>query len=98
MLAGAPMRRRIERRRGTRAQAVRQDARGSFADAMGYNGRGVALAALLGRHLAHLTTGRRPELGPVSDGRFEPIPFHALRVPAKQVAISWKQLTDRFGL
>ncbi len=66
--------------------------------AMGYNGRGVALAALLGGRLAGMTMQQNVNLGPISEGAFAPIPFHALRVPAKQVAISWMQLRDRLGL
>ncbi|MBC5767889.1 NAD(P)/FAD-dependent oxidoreductase [Ramlibacter albus] len=65
---------------------------------MGYNGRGVALSALFGRLLANRVAGHAPAVGPMSSGRFEPIPFHALRVPAKQVAITWKQLVDALGV
>jgi gamma-glutamylputrescine oxidase len=65
--------------------------------AMGYNGRGVALAALFGQQLARRAIGEQPTMGPMTDGRFLPIPFHALRVPAKQVAISWKQFLDAFA-
>ncbi len=65
--------------------------------AMGYNGRGVALAALLGGKLAALAMQQSVSLGPISEGAFAPIPFHALRVPAKQVAISWMQLRDKLG-
>ncbi|MEJ7931231.1 FAD-binding oxidoreductase [Ramlibacter sp. AN1015] len=65
---------------------------------MGYNGRGVALAALFGRKLAQMALGDMPQLGPMSEGSFQPIPFHAFRVPAKQVVISWKQLVDSLGV
>ena len=65
---------------------------------MGYNGRGVALSALFGRELAQLATGQAPpRLGPMTDGWFQPIPFHALRVPAKQAAITWKLFMDALG-
>jgi glycine/D-amino acid oxidase-like deaminating enzyme len=50
--------------------------------AMGYNGRGVALARLLGHMLADLSAGQGSKLGPLASS-LEPIPFHALRVPAK---------------
>jgi gamma-glutamylputrescine oxidase len=66
--------------------------------AMGYNGRGVALSALFGRALARLAAGEAPQLGPMSQAPFQPIPFHALRVPAKQVALSWKQFVDALGV
>lgn len=64
---------------------------------MGYNGRGVALSALFGRHLADLAVGEVPRLGPMTNGRFQPIPLHSLRVPAKQIAITWKQVMDTLG-
>jgi gamma-glutamylputrescine oxidase len=62
--------------------------------AMGYNGRGVALAALLGKQLARRCMGAVDSLGPITEARFPAIPFHSLRVPAKQIAISWRQLLD----
>lgn len=66
--------------------------------ALGYNGRGVALTALLGRHLAQRIAGGAAEgLGPIETGRFDNIPFHSLRVPAKQVAITYKQVVDALG-
>ncbi len=62
---------------------------------LGYNGRGVLLATLFGQRLAALAHGRSPPaLGPMSDSRFGSIPFHALRVPAKQVALTWLQCVD----
>jgi len=66
--------------------------------ALGYNGRGVALSALLGRELARRATGEaRETLGPLSERRFDRIPFHGLRVPAKQLAIKYMQLVDKLG-
>ena len=64
---------------------------------MGYNGRGVALSALLGRMLANQACGQPEALGPITQGRFAPIPFYALRVPAKQVAIGYFRLLDMLG-
>lgn len=62
---------------------------------MGYNGRGLVLATLFGRHLASRAMGHADEsLGPMSAGPFEPIPFHALRVPAKQATITWMRCVD----
>jgi len=66
--------------------------------ALGYNGRGVALSALLGRELARRATSAcSGSLGPMSESRFASIPFHALRLPAKQLAIQWMQARDRLG-
>jgi gamma-glutamylputrescine oxidase len=62
---------------------------------LGYNGRGVLLATLFGRQLASLAMGEgQPALGPMNEGRFVPIPFHALRVPAKKLALTWLQFVD----
>jgi gamma-glutamylputrescine oxidase len=64
---------------------------------MGYNGRGVALSALFGAMLSRLVAGDAIDLGPMSHGRFDPIPFHALQVPAKAVAITYKRILDAVG-
>ncbi|MDO8300808.1 FAD-binding oxidoreductase [Lacisediminimonas sp.] len=63
---------------------------------LGYNGRGVGLAALVGKQLAAQVAGEPPSMGPISDGRFDPIPLHGLRRPAKQAAIWYHQVMDRF--
>ena len=65
--------------------------------AMGYNGRGVALSALLGGMLAQYACGQTPSLGPITQTSFDPIPLHFLRVPAKQVAIGYFKLLDALG-
>lgn len=64
---------------------------------LGYNGRGIALSALFGERLAALAAGEDVRLGPLTDNRFDPIPFHALQVPAKAVAIAYKRLLDAVG-
>jgi glycine/D-amino acid oxidase-like deaminating enzyme len=65
--------------------------------AMGYNGRGVALATLLGQMLADLSAGQENELGPLT-GAFMPIPFHAFRVPAKKVIMTYYKIRDALGV
>jgi gamma-glutamylputrescine oxidase len=65
--------------------------------AMGYNGRGVALATLLGQMLADLSAGQENELGPLT-GAFMPIPFHAFRVPAKKVIMTYYKIRDGLGV
>jgi glycine/D-amino acid oxidase-like deaminating enzyme len=65
--------------------------------AMGYNGRGVALATLLGQMLADLSAGQENELGPLT-GAFMPIPFHAFRVPAKKVIMTYYKIRDALGI
>ncbi len=69
----------------------------SVSYALGYNGRGVALSALLGGMLARVACGDAVDLGPMNHGRFGSIPFHGLRVPAKQVAIAYYKLLDAIG-
>lgn len=66
--------------------------------AMGYNGRGVVLSAFLGQVLAKYACGESVDLGPLTKTRFDPIPFHFLRVPAKQVSITCFRLLDALGL
>jgi glycine/D-amino acid oxidase-like deaminating enzyme len=65
--------------------------------AMGYNGRGVALATLLGHMLADFSTGQGGELGPLT-GPMESIPFHAFRVPAKKVVMTYYKIRDAFAV
>ncbi|MGH8616061.1 MAG: NAD(P)/FAD-dependent oxidoreductase [Burkholderiales bacterium] len=69
----------------------------SVSYALGYNGRGVALSALLGRMLAHRACGEPVDAGPMSKTGFGGIPLHALRVPAKQLAITYYRLLDAIG-
>jgi gamma-glutamylputrescine oxidase len=65
--------------------------------AMGYNGRGVALATLLGRMIADLSAGDETTLGPIT-GPFTSIPFHAFRVPAKKMVMTYYKLRDALDL
>ncbi len=66
--------------------------------ALGYNGRGVAMATAMGRVLADWARGTpEAELDfPVTDLR--PIPFHFLRRPAVSALLNWYRLRDRFGI
>lgn len=64
--------------------------------AAGYNGTGVAMSSLMGRYLAMLTRGEKPELGVI--GRpLAPIPLHALTMPAVKLVTAWYQLLDGLG-
>lgn len=65
---------------------------------MGYNGRGIGLAALFGERLAALAEGEPVDLGPLTAAPFSPFPFHSLHVPGKAVAIAGKRLLDALGL
>ncbi len=65
--------------------------------AVGYNGRGVAMASILGKVLADWASDvPEPDLDfPVT--RLHPIPFHFLRRPAVAATIAWSRLKDRWG-
>lgn len=62
--------------------------------ALGYNGRGVAMATVLGKVLADLASGVPEERVdfPVTD--LKPIPFHFLRKPAVVAAVAWSRWRD----
>ena len=65
-----------------------------IAYAMGYGGRGVALANMLGKYLAQIVEGKTVDAGPMSTNAFDPIPFHAFRVPGMQIVARWYQYLD----
>lgn len=62
---------------------------------LGYNGRGIAMATLMGRILADRVGGRDTEF-PVT--QLTPIRWHALRQPLMSAAIAYYRLKDRIGL
>lgn len=63
---------------------------------LGYNGRGIAMATLMGRWLvAKALLGEMPPL-PIT--QIEPIRWHRFRRPAIQLGITWAWLRDRMGL
>jgi glycine/D-amino acid oxidase-like deaminating enzyme len=61
---------------------------------LGYNGRGVAMATVMGKLLAERTLGASPaEIGwPVTP--IEPIRFHRWRLPAMALVVRWKRFQD----
>lgn len=71
------------------------DARTAFS--AGYNGTGIAMASLLGRHVLDLVLGEEIDLGLMRRARPEAIPFHVLREPAVRVVAGWYQFLDRIG-
>ncbi|MCC5857658.1 MAG: FAD-binding oxidoreductase [Ectothiorhodospiraceae bacterium] len=62
--------------------------------ALGYNGRGVAMATVMGRLLADLVSGTAPERLPYPVTPLRPIPLHALRGPAVRVLVQYYRLLD----
>lgn len=65
--------------------------------AMGYNGRGVAMASVMGKVLADWASGTPEDQldYPVTPAR--PIPFHFMRKPAVIATVAWSRLQDRLG-
>jgi glycine/D-amino acid oxidase-like deaminating enzyme len=62
--------------------------------ALGYNGRGVAMATAMGRLLAARALGATPDqIGwPVTP--IAPIPLHRWRLPAMALVVRWKRFQD----
>ncbi len=65
--------------------------------AMGYNGRGVAVASAMGKVLADWATDMPADAldYPMTSPR--PIPFHFMRKPAVIATVAWSRLQDRLG-
>ena len=61
--------------------------------ALGYNGRGVAMATLMGSVLADRVLGRGAPVFPESSLR--PVPLHRWRRPVFEIAVAWKRTLDR---
>jgi glycine/D-amino acid oxidase-like deaminating enzyme len=62
--------------------------------ALGYNGRGVALASRMGKLVADHLTGAPPEAIGFPVSRIQPLPFWSLRQPALSALIGWYRLRD----
>lgn len=64
---------------------------------LGYNGTGIAMASLLGKHALDLVLGETLDLGPMRRDRPEGIPFYFLREPAVRSVAGWYQFLDYIG-
>ena len=64
---------------------------------LGYNGAGIAMATLLGRHAVDLVLGEQPELGPMLRPRPQGTPFYFLREAGIRTVAGWYQFLDRIG-
>jgi len=63
---------------------------------LGFNGKGVAMATLMGKLLAACIEHDKNETAfPLSD--LKPLPLHAVRKPIVQSVVYWKQLMDRLN-
>ena len=65
--------------------------------ALGYNGRGVAMATAMGRVLAQWGQGAPAEALDFPVTKAKPIPLHALRQPAVGAVVAYNRLRERWG-
>ncbi|WP_343593434.1 FAD-binding oxidoreductase [Paracidovorax wautersii] len=65
--------------------------------ALGYNGRGVALATSMGREVAALVGGGAPERCPYPVTPIQPIPLHGLQRFYVAAGVAWYSLLDRLN-
>ncbi len=65
--------------------------------AVGYNGTGVAMASNMGRHVAALIAGEKPDLGLLTTEALKPVPFYPIREPAVRLVAGWYQFLDAIG-
>ncbi|ACI58216.1 FAD dependent oxidoreductase (plasmid) [Rhizobium leguminosarum bv. trifolii WSM2304] len=65
--------------------------------AMGYNGTGVALASNMGRYVAAVVAGEKPDLGLLTSESLKPVPFYPIREPAVRLVAGWYQFLDAIG-
>jgi glycine/D-amino acid oxidase-like deaminating enzyme len=61
---------------------------------LGYNGRGVAMATLMGKLLADRALGSSPAQVGWPEMPITPIPFHAWRLPVMSLVVHWKRFQD----
>jgi glycine/D-amino acid oxidase-like deaminating enzyme len=64
---------------------------------LGYNGRGVGMATVMGSLLAEQALRGSAAEHPFPVTRLQPIPFHGLRQPALAAAIMYYRIKDRLG-
>jgi glycine/D-amino acid oxidase-like deaminating enzyme len=62
---------------------------------LGYNGRGVAMATLMGKALAERVQGTSDEVLVFPITPLRRVPLHRWRRPILEVAVSWKRALDR---
>jgi glycine/D-amino acid oxidase-like deaminating enzyme len=62
--------------------------------ALGYNGRGVAMASRMGKLIADHLTGAPPEALGFPITRIRPLPFWSLRQPVLSAMVGWSRFRD----
>ncbi|HYB41308.1 MAG TPA: hypothetical protein VEL75_06025, partial [Candidatus Methylomirabilis sp.] len=60
--------------------------------ALGYNGRGVAMASAMGKVLADRAQGRAVAF---PESPLRPVPLHRWRRPVFELIVGWKRALDR---
>ena len=65
--------------------------------AVGYNGTGVAMASNMGRYVAAMIAGEKPDLGLLTATALKPVPFYPIREPAVRLVAGWYQFLDAIG-
>ncbi len=65
--------------------------------AAGYNGSGVAMSTLLGKYLAMLLRGEKPDLALLDAARFRTVPLYPLREAGIRLVAGWYQFMDSLG-
>ena len=66
--------------------------------ALGYNGRGIAMATCLGKHVAALVSGTQGAPScPFPISPIQPIPMHGLQRFYVAAGVAWYSLLDRLG-
>jgi gamma-glutamylputrescine oxidase len=65
--------------------------------AVGYNGTGVAMSTLMGKYLAEIVIGNKPNIGLLASERLKKVPFYPIREPAVRLVAGWYQFLDAIG-
>jgi len=68
-----------------------------MAFALGYNGTGIAMSSLIGRHVLDLAMGDEPDLSLMRRTKPQNIPFYFLHEPTVRVVAGWYQFLDQIG-
>ncbi|MDS9469946.1 FAD-dependent oxidoreductase [Paracoccus sp. MBLB3053] len=64
---------------------------------LGYNGTGVALASMIGRHAARMVLGQKTDAGLLTSEALRPVPFYEIREPAVRLVAGYYQFLDAIG-
>lgn len=65
---------------------------------LGYNGAGIAMASLIGRHAAALALKEEPELALLRRPKPQPIPCYPMVEPGVRMMAAYYQFLDRLGV